>query len=105
MPCRCSFPPGLSVCHCARCHRSFTSSSAFDLHQRLTEDGLVCLDPADLKRKDGHTPVFALYKGLWGQYDKRGRPWRTLERENKPSSDPPEGHRVDGGRELPEEAA
>lgn len=34
---------------CRGCGRVFTSVTAFDMHQRFTRQGLVCLDPATLK--------------------------------------------------------
>lgn len=35
-------------CHCASCGRSFGGVTAFDRHQTLTADGVVCRDPATL---------------------------------------------------------
>lgn len=43
--CSCPMPGGLSSAHCARCHRNFTSVSAFDQHITIGTEGLVCHDP------------------------------------------------------------
>lgn len=45
---RCPAPRG-AQCHCASCHRTFSSASAFDAHQTITS-GLACHDPAALRR-------------------------------------------------------
>jgi hypothetical protein len=77
--CKCNFGSGLSTCHCAGCHETFTSVSAFDLHQRLDDDGLTCLDPGEMFRKDGVTRVLTVIRHtltgdpVWGQYDPRVR--------------------------------
>lgn len=46
--------------HCAGCHETFTSVSAFDRHQTLDDGGSVCYDPATrgLVLRDG---------GLWSR--------------------------------------
>lgn len=67
-------PIGRAGCVCAACHRSFTSPSAFDKHQRIS-DGLVCLDPSDVglvaRDKNGIT--------VWGapawDPSKKAMPW------------------------------
>lgn len=77
MSCGCDFGSGLGTCHCAGCHRTFTSISAFDLHQRIDGGRNVCLDPAEARRRNGD-PVFAVCRltaegpPVWGQYDPRG---------------------------------
>lgn len=40
--------------HCAACHRTFGSLTAFDAHQSINDDGHnVCADPSTLKSRDG----------------------------------------------------
>lgn len=54
MSCICNFGAGTVTCHCAACHETFTSESAFDLHQRLDDNGKnVCLVPAYMRNKKG----------------------------------------------------
>jgi hypothetical protein len=38
-------------CHCTGCHRTFSSISGFERHQRLEKGScnVVCLDPVDLE--------------------------------------------------------
>lgn len=78
MSCKCDFGKGLSVCHCAACHLTFTSSSAFAMHQRIpaTPDdwGLVeCLDAETAMARSGK-PMFMSYgktpdgSPIWGRY-------------------------------------
>lgn len=37
------------ACHCASCHRTFTSLSGFDTHRR----GMQCLDPENIVTSSG----------------------------------------------------
>lgn len=67
----CDFGSGLKACHCARCNEAFTAVEAFDLHQRVSDDGVTCLDPQVMTRKDG-SPMFARQGQLWA----RNRPGR-----------------------------
>lgn len=46
---------GHQKAHCAGCHLTFSSDSAFDTHRR----GMRCNDPSTMKRKDG-TSLLAL---------------------------------------------
>lgn len=49
-------PTGGRRSHCAGCHETFTSVSAFDRHQTLDEAGPVCHGPAArglVRRDDG----------------------------------------------------
>jgi len=39
---------GVTRCHCSGCHKTFSSPSTFDRHQRWSEHRLTCLDPEDL---------------------------------------------------------
>lgn len=32
--------------HCGQCHRTFEGITVFDAHQRITDEGVVCLEPA-----------------------------------------------------------
>ena len=50
MSCRHNFGTGLSTCHCAGCHETFTSISAFDVHQRIDGYSLRCLKQAGILR-------------------------------------------------------
>jgi hypothetical protein len=43
MSCKCDLGTGLNMCHCAGCHRTFTSISAFDMHQRIAGRPEVCV--------------------------------------------------------------
>ena len=64
MSCACDFGRGFKTCHCAACHRTFTSVEAFDRHQRLEDGGIVCLDPATLQRRDG-LPLYDRPSNRW----------------------------------------
>lgn len=47
--------------HCSLCGRHFHSLAAFDVHHERDEDGwLVCLDPLDLRDRDGRERLAAL---------------------------------------------
>jgi predicted amidophosphoribosyltransferase len=37
---------GLRAAHCSRCHRTFSSVNAFDIHQVWTKKPFVCNEPA-----------------------------------------------------------
>jgi len=52
---------GLRAAHCAQCHRTLSSTTAFDRHQRDGENGPVCLDPATV----GLVAVEKPYGVLW----------------------------------------
>lgn len=39
--------------HCAQCHRCFDSLRAFELHQRVGEERMICLDPASMVKRGG----------------------------------------------------
>ena len=41
---KCPSPRGERMCHCAGCHLTFASPSAFDDHQTIT-NGPACRDP------------------------------------------------------------
>lgn len=74
MSCACNFGTGLSTCHCAGCHQTFTSVTAFDKHQEIQDGRVICTAPATLFRRDGTTPVFAVIREtpdgspVWGQH-------------------------------------
>ena len=80
----CTHPvTGEATCHCARCHYYFTSPSAFDLHQHLTDGQVACSDPASLRKKDGSPRMEVKRRtregfGVWGTTDSRERPWEAL---------------------------
>lgn len=69
---------GLSTSHCARCHHTFTSDTAFDLHLK----GDSCKDPASARRENGMAlyrlihradgPAWALAPVSHSPYAKRG---------------------------------
>jgi hypothetical protein len=44
--CSCPTPAGRSMCHCAACHRNFTSPASFTMHQSVGGGGVICHDPA-----------------------------------------------------------
>jgi len=54
----------MSTCPCAPCGRVFTGVRGFDMHQRLGQGGITCLDPAGMKRRDG-TPLYVLVRDRW----------------------------------------
>ena len=79
MSCTCDFGKGLAVCHCAACCKTFTSSSAFAMHQRIPREGdgwglVECLDPETAVTRSGKqmfmpygktpdgSPVFGRYE-------------------------------------------
>jgi hypothetical protein len=66
MNCNCTWT-GLSTCHCAGCHRTFTSVTAFDMHQRIQDGRNVCLDPAVMRKGDGTFVMAVLRKTPDGQ--------------------------------------
>ncbi len=77
MSCACDFGTGLNICHCAGCHETFTSVSAFDKHQHLDDDGnAICTDPMSVLRQDG-AAWFAVTRRTpagwpaWGRADSR----------------------------------
>jgi hypothetical protein len=58
------------VSHCSKCHETFTTPDAFDLHQTLIRGGkVICHNPATLRREDG-SPVFLRVGDTWGKYSK-----------------------------------
>jgi hypothetical protein len=70
MSCNCPFT-GSSTCHCAACHQTFSSITAFDLHQRLDGDRNVCLAPAYARDRRGKL-MFKVVRGpaggsVWGR--------------------------------------
>lgn len=68
---------GLSACHCAGCHRTFSSISAFDKHRdgSHVKGTRHCVDPATLRsKKTGEALLVLVDKGwaCWsvpGTYD------------------------------------
>ena len=43
-----------AACHCTACHRTFSSVSGFDAHQRMSGDGkIICLDPMVARDRKG----------------------------------------------------
>jgi hypothetical protein len=46
-------PQGSQACHCAGCHRTFSSLRAFDTHRRDAGDRRECVDPAGVLTKEG----------------------------------------------------
>jgi hypothetical protein len=83
--CQCDFGAGLSTCHCAGCHETFTSVSAFDMHQRIGDGGLTCLAPWAVTKRDG-SPAMTVVRTVngraddfpvWGQYDPRPRQFNS----------------------------
>lgn len=55
---------GLNTAHCAACHRTFTSPTAFDKHRagKFTDDTRHCEDPASVGLVDA-----ARAYPCWGQ--------------------------------------
>lgn len=52
---------GTRVAHCGGCCRHFSSTTAFDQHQRGGKPGALCRDPAEV----GLVPVTKPYGVLW----------------------------------------
>ncbi|MQB01953.1 MAG: hypothetical protein GEU78_17080 [Actinobacteria bacterium] len=69
--CRCGRQwTALDECHCAACHRHFSSISAFDVHQRARTDKdlrvkVTCRDPSTVRKKDG-SPRLEEVTTEWG---------------------------------------
>lgn len=60
---------GQSACHCAACHETFGSISAFDWHQKMFPPyGPVCLDPESIHRRDGSQVLFRDARGYWREH-------------------------------------
>lgn len=53
------------MAHCGGCHEHFSSTTAFDQHQRGGTPGQICRDPAEV----GLTPVAKAYGVLWSWPD------------------------------------
>jgi hypothetical protein len=70
--CICKFGTGLKACHCAACHRTFTSVEAFDRHRQGDYDARSCLDPSLMRRQDGQ-PLYELHAGRF----RVARPFRA----------------------------
>jgi len=69
-------PIGARGCVCNGCHRSFTSPSAFDKHQRLASHGVECRHPMSV----GLEPrEHASGERVWGypawDATKKSMPW------------------------------
>lgn len=87
MSCKCDFGKGLLTCHCSGCCRTFTSPSAFSMHQRIPgkpgDWGLVvCLNPAEMFRRNGDPmlmPVRETPDGspVWGHFSKQPNPYKA----------------------------
>lgn len=60
---------GARTCHCAGCCETFSSTSAFDLHQR----GGDCADPATVRRL---AAVETAHGTVWG-WPRGGDAWWT----------------------------
>jgi hypothetical protein len=60
--------PGVSRCHCAGCHETFSGLALFDRHRRDIKGVGTCLDPASImvESKDGSVErVMYLTGDLW----------------------------------------
>lgn len=91
MSCTCNFGTGLSVCHCARCHQTFTSVTAFDMHQSVGDDGLHCSIASLMVKRDG-SPKLAIYRNtpdgrpVWGQFTLQPRQFDSRAEISGPNS-------------------
>lgn len=61
---------GLLAAHCSKCHNTFTSVAAFDIHRR----GDVCLDPVTIPMRRGEKVLVEANKP-WPGWSKPGT-WR-----------------------------
>jgi hypothetical protein len=70
---------GTRVAHCAGCHRTLSSTTAFDRHQRnKPEGGVECLDPATV----GLVAVAKPYGVLWSWPDSGKNPHAAKDAES-----------------------
>ncbi len=76
----CSHPVRGRQCHCAAegCHRTFTSLSAFDRHQRWMNGTLLCIDPETAVNAKGEL-VFSLCGRGWSLAAPENPFWRISE--------------------------
>lgn len=66
--CTCKFT-GTATCHCAACHETFGSLSAFEWHQKMFPPfGPVCTDPELIFRRDGSRVLFRDSRGYWREH-------------------------------------
>lgn len=70
--CACTSPrPEETSCHCSAegCHRTFTSVTAFDLHQAWDGGRVTCRDPATMTRRSGRPVLEPGARGYWRRAD------------------------------------
>lgn len=84
MSCTHNFGTGLSTCHCARCHETFTSITAFDMHQHLLLGDIACVNPAVLTKRDG-SPALAVIRQTPDGSPVWGKPPAEVPRFNSPA--------------------
>lgn len=64
--CKCgAWWTGLTRCHCAGCHVTFSGQQAFNLHRRGSADRRECLLPRDA----GLEPQYKTYGVMWSKVD------------------------------------
>jgi hypothetical protein len=59
---------GLSACHCAACHRTFSGYRAFDIHRT----GSRCNDPASLLDIHGEPRLVPIARQYWSGWGRPG---------------------------------
>ncbi len=62
---------GTRVAHCGGCCRHFSSTTAFDQHQRGGKPGALCREPAEV----GLAPIAKPYGVLWSWPDNGRNPY------------------------------
>ena len=58
---------GNRTSHCGGCHLTFSSSHAFDMHQRMDNGRSVCLSPLALKTPLVARPDSRTGEPIWGE--------------------------------------
>lgn len=84
-----TFTHGERYACCSGCGQAFVGQAAFDAHQRVMDNSLVCLPPEGMTRKDG-APLFeplqrsgkagsGTFWRLAPRADAPGNPWRRTD--------------------------
>jgi hypothetical protein len=68
---------GLSACHCAACHRTFTGIRAFDIHRT----GGHCNDPVTLVNRNGAPRLVPAARQHWTGWGEPGQDTRFNDRD------------------------
>ena len=55
---------GVAVAHCGSCHQTFAGPGLFDRHRQQYGERGRCVDPAEVRGRDGYRILF-LRDGMW----------------------------------------